>query len=192
MRLLIKKLRFSPTFIVIICLFTACKNDLKRLPNSDEFKLSRVDRAKDVKFIFSKNGHTKASLNSDTFIQNNGAKPPFIDLKGHLKLISYDTILDTESVVTAKFARYYPNTGNIIAQDEVVAVNRKGDKLETEELIWNQKIERFYTDKFVRITTNGQMTYGEGLEANQDFTWFRIKHQTGTIPVDKSAIPSGN
>lgn len=150
----------------------------------------RNDHAKNVEFIFSKNGYVKAKLTSDLFIQNNEAKPPFIDLKKNLKLVSYDSLLKVESTVTANFARYFPKTGNIIVRDKVVVINQKGDQLETEELIWNQKLQRFYTNKFVRITMDGQITFGEGLEANQDFTWFRIQHQKGTIPVDKAALPS--
>lgn len=148
------------------------------------------DHAQNVEFIFSKNGHTKAKLTSDSFLQNNESRPPYIDLKKNLKLLSYDSLLHVESTVTANFARYFPKTGNVIVRNKVVVINQKGDKLETEELIWNQKMQRFYTDKFVRITMDGQITFGDGLEANQDFTWFRIQHQKGTIPVDKSAIPS--
>lgn len=177
-------------FLILFCvLLSACQNDLKKLPDLDEMRLSQNDHAQNVKFIFSKNGHTKATLESDSFIQNNNARPPYIDLKKHLKLISYDSLLHAESVVTASFARYFPGNGNVIVRDNVVVVNQKGNKLETEELIWNQKLQRFYTNKFVRITMDGQITYGQGLEANQDFTWFRIKQQKGTIPVDKSALP---
>lgn len=147
------------------------------------------DHANNVRFIFSKNGHTQATLSSDTFSQNNNAKPPYVDLKKNLKLISYDTLLHIESTVTADFARYFPQTGNIIAKGRVVVINKKGEKLETEELIWNQKLQKFYTDKFVRITMDGQITYGDGLEANQNFTWFKITHQKGVVPIDKSSLP---
>lgn len=174
--------------LAMLC-FPACKNDPKELPNLEEMRAMQNDHARDVKFIFSKDGRVKATLRSDTFIQNNQAKPPYIDLKNDLKLVSYDSLLQVESTVTAEFARYFPQTGNIIVRNKVVVVNQKGEKLETEELIWNQKLQRFYTDKFVRITMDGQITYGEGLEANQDFTWFRIKHQKGTIPVEKSSLP---
>jgi len=183
------------TGLVLLILFSvllgSCQNDLKKLPDIEEMRLSQNDHAQHVRFIFSKNGHTKATLESDTFIQNNNARPPYIDLKEHLKLTSYDSLLHVESVVTANFARYFPGKGNVIVRENVVVVNQKGDKLETEELIWNQKLQRFYTNKFVRITMDGQMTYGEGLEANQDFSWFRIKKQKGTIPVDKSQMPEG-
>lgn len=181
-------------FFLPVCIFgmlhlAACSGDLKKIPNLDELKALQNDHAEKVKFIFSKEGQIKATLESDTFVQNNQARPPYVDMKKNLRLIAYDTGLQQESVVTAAFARYYPQTGNIIARNKVVVINKDSNRLETEELIWNEKLQLFYTDKFVRITMDDQVTYGEGLEANQDFSWFRIKKQKGTIPVDKSSLP---
>jgi len=176
---------FLVAFVIFCC---SCKNDLKNLPPESMAGLES-DRAENVQFIFSKNGYTKATLSGKEFIKNDNARPPYIDLKKDLRVVFYDTSLQVESTLTAAYARYYPDDGNIIVRDNVVVVNKRGEKLQTEELIWNQKIERFYTDKFVRITMGDQITYGDGLEANQDFTWFLIKHQRGTIPVNKADLP---
>jgi LPS export ABC transporter protein LptC len=175
-------------FLVAFLLLVSCKNDLNTLPSVTPMDLES-DRAEDVKFIFSKEGHTKATLQASEFIRNDRAKPPYVDLKKNLKVEFYDLALNVESTLTAKYARYFPEAGNIIVRDSVTVVNKKGEKLQTEELIWNQKIERFYTEKQVIITKGGQITIGDGMEANQDFTWFRIKNQRGSIPVDKSDLP---
>src|SRR5690606_3309800 len=89
---------------------------------------------------------------------------------------------------TAKYARLYTESNNVLVRDSVEIINKKGDKLETEELIWNQHLERFYTDKPVKITTETQVSTGTGMEANRDFTWFRIYHQRGVIPVNSSEM----
>ena len=31
--------------------------------------------------------------------------------------------------------------------------------------------------------------YGDGLEANEDFTWYRIKNPKGTVRVNKEEMP---
>ena len=75
----------------------------------------------------------------------------------------YNDSLMVESTITARTARYYTDQQNVIARDSVVVKNVKGDKLQTEELIWNKKLQRFYTEKFVRMTINGQPSWGYGV-----------------------------
>jgi LPS export ABC transporter protein LptC len=177
--------------LVVCCiLLVSCQNDLRKLPPDTTLKDLESDRATDVTFIRSEKGRTKAKLHTNEFIKNDNAKPPYIDMLKGLKMELYDDSLRVESTITARSARYYPKEGNVIARDSVVVVNKEGKRLQTEELIWNQKLERIYTEKFVRITIDNQITYGDGIEANQDFTWFRIKKQRGTIPVAKEEFPT--
>jgi len=177
-------------FLVVcfMCLM-ACNNDLSKLPPDASLKDLDNDRATDVTFIKSENGKVKAKLHTQQFIQNESAKPPYIDMLNGLKVEFFDDSMRVESTLTARSARYYPQEQNVIARDSVVVVNNKGEKLQTEELIWNSKLERIYTEKFVRITKGDQINYGDGLEATQDFKWSRIKKLRGSIPVSNSDLP---
>jgi len=42
----------------------------------------------------------------------------------------------------------------------------------------------------VRIITASQIIYGDGMEANQDFTHYKILNPKGIIAVKKGAIPA--
>ena len=170
--------------------FYSCENDLTKLPGNNNLKDLDADRAAEVTFVYSENGITKAKLYTKEFVGNENAKPPYIDFNKGVKMELFNDSLKVENVVTAKTARYYNKEGNVIAKDSVIARNVKGDKLETDELIWNRRLSRFYTDKAVKITANGQVTMGQGLEANQDFSLVRIKNQRGSIPVNNSDLPT--
>lgn len=170
-------------------LLSGCENDLSQLPGNANLKDMDADRAMDVTFIYSENGKTKAKLYTKEFIGNENAKPAYIDFKGGVKMELYDDNLKVENIITAKSARYYNVDGNVIAKDSVVARNAKGEKLQTEELIYNRKLGRFYTEKFVRITGKDQIIWGDGLEANTDFSVVRIKSQRGSIPVNDKDLP---
>jgi lipopolysaccharide export system protein LptC len=63
----------------------------------------------------------------------------------------------------------------------VEVMNVKGERLNTEELHWDQKSGKIYTDKFVRITTADQIIMGDGMTANQTFTEWEINRYRGTI-----------
>jgi LPS export ABC transporter protein LptC len=170
-------------------IFNGCENDLSKLPGNSDLKDLDADRASEVTFIYSENGKTKAKLYTKEFVGNENAKPPYIDFKKGVRMELFDENLKIENIVTAKTARYYNKDGNVIAKDSVVARNTKGEKLQSEELIWNRKLEKFYTEKFVRITTKDQIVWGEGLEANQDFSHVIIKNQRGSIPVNSNDLP---
>lgn len=176
--------------LVVCCiLLSSCENDLSKLPGNNSLKDLENDRASDVTFIYSEQGKTKAKLYTKEFIGSENSKPPYIDFLKGVKMDMYNDSLQIESTVTARSARYYTQEQNVIARDSVVVKNTKGDNLQTEELIWNKKLQRFYTDKFVRMNINGEPSWGYGLEANEDLSYVKIKNQRGAIPVNNADIP---
>lgn len=62
-----------------------------------------------------------------------------------------------------------------MVKNNVEAISVKGDKLNTEELTWNQKTQKISSDKFVKITTRDEIIFGDGFESNQDLTNYKIK-----------------
>jgi LPS export ABC transporter protein LptC len=189
---LINFFRKPQGILLVVCciLFSSCENDLSKLPGNNSLKDLENDRASDVTFIYSEQGKTKAKLYTKEFVGSENTKPPYIDFLKGVKMDMYNDSLQIESTVTARSARYYTQEQNVIARDSVVVKNTKGDKLQTEELIWNKKLQRFYTDKFVRMNINGQPSWGYGLEANEDLSYVKIKNQRGTIPVNNSDLPT--
>ena len=72
----------------------------------------------------------------------------------------------------------------MIVQDSVVLINTKGEKLNTEELIWKRNQHKIFTDKFVKITRKDEIIMGEGLVSNEEFTRYTIKDIQGTINIE--------
>jgi len=170
----------------------SCKNDPKEISALTGKSLYQVDRAQDVTLIYSEKGKIKARVFAKEYLANESAKPPYMDMKQGIKAEVYNDSMKVESTLTANYARYYEKQGNFLIRDHIVVVNKKGETLNTEELVWNQGIQKFFTEKFVKITTPTLVMYGDGLEANQDFSWYRITNQKGTMLVDKAEVPSGN
>lgn len=174
---------------LLFLLFFSCGNkteDIKELLSKTSMQ---EDKAYGVTILYSENAKVKARLFATEFIHNEGAKPPYYDAKKGLKMEFYNDSTEVESTLTAKYARYYEQEGNILIRDSIIIVNKKGEELRTEELVYNQKLKKFYTEKQVRITTPAQVLYGDGLEANEDFSWYEIKNIKGMFAVEKSAVP---
>ncbi len=88
---------------------------------------------------------------------------------------------DEESYMSSKYAIYHEENNLWEASDSVVVVNSEGEILNTELLFWDEKTERIYSSKFVKITTGNDVIHGEGFEADQTFSTWNIKKMTGTI-----------
>ena len=167
----------------------SCNNNTQEIQELMSKTNIQEDKAEDVMIIQSEGGKVKARLFAKEFVINEVSKPPFWEMRKGLKVEFYDDSTRVENTVTARYARYYEQQGNIILRDSIKIVSRKGDELETEELIWNQKLRKFYTEQFVKITTPTQVMYGDGLEANEDFSWYQITNIKGILQVNKSEMP---
>jgi len=80
-----------------------------------------------------------------------------------------------QSTLTAKHAVRYDKTNQIHITKNVVWESANGERLETEELIWEERSGRVYNNnRFVTVIKSDEIIYGHGFEANQDFTEWTI------------------
>ncbi len=173
---------------VLFFAITSCNdpNEIKALTGSGT---KQPDRAEDVTIIYSKEGKTKMRLYAKEFVRNEYAKPPYIDMNRNIKAEFYDDSGKVANVLTADSSRYYESQGNILVWDSVQILSKKGEQLNTSELIWNESIQKFFTEKPVKITTPTQVLYGNGMEANSDFSWYQVANPKGTVEVNKGELP---
>lgn len=167
-----------------------CKNDMKKIKTTLNRSMLNTERADEVQIIYSKEGHTKAQLFTKTFNHIQNTIPTYIEMKNGLKVEFYDDSLKVLSTLTSKYGKMFEDTGNVLVRDSVVVTNAKNEQLNTEELVWNEKLQKFYTEKFVKISTPTQVIYGDGLESNQTFTQYKITNVKGIIGVNKNTLPA--
>ena len=87
------------------------------------------------------------------------------------------------SYIKSKYAIRDERERTITARKDVNVINNKGDTLRTEELIWDEKTDRIYSDKFVRITSPDRIIMGTGIESNTSFTNFKVLNISGIISL---------
>jgi len=103
-----------------------------------------------------------------------------------LYLEFYDKNGTLSSTLEANYAYKYNKEDKWRALRNVIVKNiENNEELHTEELFWEPQKELVYTNKFVRIETEDQILMGEGMEASQDFSWWRILDARGTISLDE-------
>ena len=175
---------------VLFMAIASCKNDIGEIRALTGRGNKQEDRATDVTLIYSKDGKIKMRAFAHDFVRNEGANPPYIDMNKRLKAEFFDDSGVIEHILTADSSRYYTAKGDIIVWDSVQVISKKnGQQLNTSELVWNDGIQKFFTEKPVRITSPTEVMYGDGMEANKDFSWYQISNPKGTVEVNKAEVP---
>lgn len=91
-----------------------------------------------------------------------------------IKFYTVDGILETTMVADRgyymKNENLYRGEGNVQIQNLL-----KDQRLQTEEIFWNQAQKKIYTDKFVTIQEKQTLFNGTGMEADDSFTNYRLK-----------------
>lgn len=141
-----------------------------------------LEVARDIEVIYSDSGEVQAKL-TGPLMEHYVGESPYIELPEGVHMEFFDSQMNVESELTSKYAISYENEKKMEARNDVVVINKKGEKLKTELLIWEEKTQKIYTPEFVTITTEDEIIYGDGFEANQDFTKYKIMNIKGTIKI---------
>jgi len=90
-------------------------------------------------------------------------------------------------MLDALYGKYFESENKVFLRDSVVVINVKGDTLWSPELWWDQKLEKFYTDKPVRYHTKFDKIMGNhGLDVKQDLSGVIFHDPTGIFLVHDS------
>ena len=164
------------------CLFllSSCENNMKDLPNYRQKHIG-VDEGRQVIAYYSVSAKVKARLTAP-YMRRNEVDSPYLEFPQSLHVDFFkDSTEIIESTLDARYGKRFEIDERVLLKDSVVLKNiLKGDTLYCQELWWDQKKEKFYTDKPVRIhKAGGTVLYGTGLEAPQDFSGYTIFQITG-------------
>ena len=90
------------------------------------------------------------------------------------------------SSLTALYGEINTQLGTFYAKDSVELYNyEQKQRLETEELTWNQKDSSIFTDKPVIVHNKKGILFGNGLKSKQDFSTYEFLFPTGKIDLKK-------
>ena len=89
------------------------------------------------------------------------------------------------STLDAEHGERFSREKKVIVSDNVILRNNLGEKLETNELIWDEVQGQVYTDRFVRITKPEEVILAYGFRANQDFTEYELLKVVARLKADE-------
>ena len=102
------------------------------------------------------------------------------------EFLKFDTLFNIEASLKADTAYNYEKKGLWKLIGNVRVENLEGKKFETSLLFWDQKEEKVYSDKYIRIQEDDKIITGIGFESNQNMTQYKIFNSQGVFPVSES------
>lgn len=195
MSFLLKILKNVTTAIlVVVALFgaTACsKDETSKLEAVKDRKVLPGLAVTKITTVISDSGITKYRIYTDQWDVYDRAEEPYWDFPKGLHFERFDENLKIDANFHSKKAKYYDYKKLWEFKGNVKAVNIKGEMFETDLLYWDQKQERIYSDKFIRVTQATRVIAATGFESDQSLTRYHFKNVEGIFAVDEneSATP---
>ena len=172
--------RFSILILLFFSLLAACRNDIETVNKVTATIKAPTETGKNVEIIYSDSAKMKFKIIAP-LIEHYTTDTSYLVFSKGVHVLFYDDSTKVKTELTAKYAIRYEGLNKMEARNDVVLLNQKGEKLNTEHLIWDEQKQLIYTEAFVKITTADEIIYGDGLESNQDFSKYKIKNIKGTL-----------
>lgn len=168
---------------MLLGIFTSCENDVEEVNQLNDEELLPDQELRDVDVLYSSKGRVKFRLIAP-LVEQYGGEKNYNEMPEGVEVEIYDSSNHVTSRLTANYAIDITHSRKMEARDDVVVINDKGERLNTEQLYWDMVTEKITSDVFVKITTPQQVLMGEGLISNQDFTDYKILKPRGIINLE--------
>lgn len=166
--------------ILLVASLAACKNDLDKVA-AVEVEQSAPDRiTQQAEYLYSDSGRVTNRLRAGR-IAEWSTEPKRTELSEGVELVFFGRDGAQQSTLTARRGLILPKEKRMEVYEQVVFVNSKGERLETEQLTWQQDSARVRTDKAVRVQRGPDVIHGMGLDAAEDFSSYVIHRITGQL-----------
>lgn len=172
--------RAGAMVLAVSCLLLACKNDLDNVAAVEVPKAAPDRITEQADYLFTDSGQVRNRLRAGR-IAEWAMEPQRTELSEGLELVFFDSLGREASTLTARRGTILPKEKRMEVNEQVVVVNAKGERMETEQLIWLQDSAKVVTDKAVRVERDGSIIHGMGLDANEDFSRYTVRRITGIL-----------
>ncbi len=139
--------------------------------------------------------------NSDILLSNRGVREvlvhsshleKYIDIDSTvmagIDAIFYDSLGAVSSTLVSDSGIIREKTHELKVWGNVEVSSKDGIKLEADSLYWDQKTNQIVTESFVKITQQGNIQTGYGLESDSKLTNFKIKKDIKAVFEDVDDI----
>lgn len=180
----LRSVGFTALAATVALFWAGCKNDVEDVNALVSRFDTQVETAKDVEILYSDSAQVRVRITGPTMLYHLDRREPRQEFPDGVSVDFFGPEGAITSQLDARYGLRLENKNEVIVRDSVVWQSVEGEKIETEELIWDERRKKIYTNKFVVITRPDEIIYGHGFEADQDFSYSRINAIEGRLKVE--------
>lgn len=172
-------------FLVIASL-VSCRNDYDIIQAlASEVTLPHVTGF-DIELAYTDSGRLKGKIYAPEVYQFVEVDEPYYEFPKGMTAVIFDSAGGSYNI-HANYGIFLYQRQLWEGRNEVVINNeRTGEKIETEQIYWDQKEKRIYSDKYTKITKKEGVFIGEnGFEADDAFQTTRMFGYSGTMRISE-------
>jgi LPS export ABC transporter protein LptC len=182
-----KMLQWMISVFLVGLILTGCEPKPEETELDPLFFSDQVEIAWDVMLEYSDSLTIKAKVEGHKLVRYTNTEDEREEFPEGVKVTFYDKEGQPTSDLVADFGVRHGRKSQIRGIGNVIFKHQTGEKLETEELIWDEEKGLIYTQKFVMITTEDEKIWGMGFESNPDFTRRKINTPQGRINIEATS-----
>ncbi len=169
---------------VVGSLFPSCRESVD--PDALRVYDGPVNSATNVYLIQSDSAIVRTEIRAARqleFQNGNQEFPEGIDIRFFTKEGELEATIVADRGYFIKSENLYRGEGNVQIKNLI-----KDQSMKSEEIFWNRAKKKIYTDKFVTIQDKGTLFNGTGLEADDNFSDYKLKSAAGQTELPGEGI----
>ncbi len=175
----------SIAITLFMAMLVSCRNDIEKVKEFTNPDTLPTEILHNLELKYSDSGQTNVLLKARVMYSYTGPEAKTVFPEG-LEILFLDGRMQVRSSLQANYGINHPHQKLLVVKNNVVVINKeKNERLDTEELVWNQRKQLIYTDAHVKITTPDKIIFGKGLEADESFRKRTIKNVSGEVLVEE-------
>lgn len=179
------------TAILLLVIASSCKDEVSGVVRhaTDPEKVPTM-KSTDVQTIISDNGRTRYRITTPLWNMFEEAQNPHWVFPKGVVAEEMDSLYRVVTTIRCDSA-YYDEREQLWDLHGNVRINASGgtDNILTDQLFWDQKSHRLYSDAFIHVEKGGRVIEGYGYESNEQFSTYTLHKVEAIFPIDESKMP---
>ena len=133
--------------------------------------------------LISDSGVTRYRITAPLWLVFDEADEPQWRFPEGMFLEKFDDKFSTEATIVCDSATYFKNKGLWRLDGDVNVLNTLNEKFLSQQIFWDQRSRKVYSDSFIHIEKSDRIIEGYGFNSNERMTTYSINKPSGIFPV---------
>ena len=158
----------------------------KKKPAEIDLEKLITQQSDTLTMIYTKNGQKDYRFSTPLMERYELAREPYMEFRYGINIITFDSLGNEASNLIADYAIYYENRELWEARGNVEGTGEDGRKLYTQQLFWDEKTDKVYSNVDCKVVDGLDVFVGEGFESDSEFKDWVFRESEGRMWVDVS------